>query len=389
MGFNVASDEEIRTGKVTDVYFVRTVKVLKSAGIRKRVVMEVTASSLPNGYKWAVLAGVDEVVHLLEGKPVNVDCIPEGSIFHAGEPVLRVEAEYTDFAIFETPLLGLLCQASGVATKAARCKKAAGEKLVVSFGARRMHPALAPMIDRAAFIGGCDGVAVIKSAELLGIEPVGTMPHALIIVVGDMVEALLLFDKFVESDVPRTALIDTFADEKFEALRSAEALGERLYAVRFDTPSSRRGNMRALLKEVRWELDLRGYKHVKLFVSGGVDEYEIKRLNEFADAYGVGTAISNAPVINFAMDIVEVDGKPLAKRGKMSGAKDVYQCPECYRSIVVPLNRHPEKLCECGSEYVKLTQPLMRNGELVTKLPSPQEIRQRTLMALERVEDVE
>lgn len=387
MGFNVASDEDIRSGKVTDIYFVRTVKTLKEAGIKKRVVMEVTASSLPDRYNWAVLAGVDEVVHLLEGKPVNVDCIPEGSIFHAGEPVLRVEAEYTDFAIFETPLLGLLCQASGVATKAARCKRAAGERLVVSFGARRMHPALAPMIDRAAFIGGCDGVAVVKSAELLSIEPTGTMPHALIIVVGDMVEALKLFDKFVEPNVRRTALIDTFADEKFEALRAAEALGDRLYAVRFDTPSSRRGNMLALLREVRWELDLRGYGHVKLFVSGGIDEYEIKRLNEFADAYGVGTAISNAPVINFAMDIVEVDGEPLAKRGKMSGAKDVYQCPECYRNIVVPINCHPQKPCKCGGEYVRLTQPLIRNGELVTKLPSPKEIRQRVLTALQKIED--
>ena len=388
MGFNIASDDDIRSGKVTDVYFVRTVKTLLSAGIRKRVVMEVTASSLPNGYKWAVLAGVDEVVHLLEGKPVNVDCMPEGSIFHASEPVLRVEAEYTDFAIFETPLLGLLCQASGVATKAARCKKAAGDKLVVSFGARRMHPALAPMIDRAAFIGGCDGVAVIKSAELLGIEPSGTMPHALIIIVGDMVEALKLFDEFVEPSVKRIALIDTFGDEKFEALRAAEALGERLYAVRFDTPSSRRGNLLALLKETRWELDLRGYNHVKLFVSGGLDEYEIKRLNEVADAYGVGTSLSNAPVINFAMDIVEVEGEPIAKRGKASGMKDVYQCTECFRNIVVPANRSAPEECQCGGSFTKLIQPLIRDGKLIAELPSPAEIRERVLKALPRLEEI-
>jgi len=117
------------------------------------------------------------------------------------------------------------------------------------------------------------------------------------------------------------SLIDTFNDEKFEAIRCAEALGERLTAVRFDTPSSRRGDMVELLREVRWELDIRGYKHVKLFVSGGLDEYEILQLNEVADAYGVGTAISNAPTINFAMDIVEIEGKPIAKRGKMAGGE--------------------------------------------------------------------
>jgi len=65
---------------------------------------------------------------------------------------------------------------------------------------------------------------------------------------------------------------------------------------------------------------------VKLFVSGGLDEEEILRLNPVADAYGVGTAISNAPVLNFAMDIVEVDGRPVAKRGKMSGRKEVFRC---------------------------------------------------------------
>lgn len=389
MAFHIASDEEIRAGKVTDVYFERTVQTLRGANIKKRVVMEIRASQLPDGYQWAVLAGVDEAVHLLQGKPFNVDCMPEGSIFHAGDPVMRVEAEYSEFAIYETPLLGVLCQASGVATKAARCKKAAGDRPVISFGARRMHPAIAPMIDRAAFIGGCDGVAVVKSAELLGEHPVGTMPHALILVIGDMVDALKLFDKFVEPSVPRVALIDTFGDEKFETLRAVEALGERLAAVRFDTPSSRRGNIRELLREVRWELDLRGYQHVKLFVSGGVDEYEIKRLNEVADAYGVGTSISNAPVINFAMDIVEIEGEPIAKRGKESGVKDVYQCMRCYQSIVAPYDCKPPQHCRCGGSYVQLIQPLLRDGELVRELPSPHELRERVLTALPKLTDIE
>jgi nicotinate phosphoribosyltransferase len=71
-------------------------------------------------------------------------------------------------------------------------------------------------------------------------------------------------------------------------------------------------------------------------VSGGLDEEEIQRLNSVADAYGVGTSISNAPVLNFAMDIIEVDGIPVAKRGKMSGRKAVYRCGGCGRIQVVP-----------------------------------------------------
>ena len=104
----------------------------------------------------------------IERSEVVVRALPEGTIFRPFEPVLEVEGHYSAFAVLETPLLGVLCQASGVATAAARCRKAAGERPLLSFGARRMHPAISPMIERSAFIGGCDGVAVVKSAELLG-----------------------------------------------------------------------------------------------------------------------------------------------------------------------------------------------------------------------------
>ena len=93
-------------------------------------------------------------------------------------------------------------------------------------------------------------------------------------------------------------------------------------------------NFKSILKEVRWELDLRGFSHVKLLVSGGLDEHKISELNQIADAYGVGTCISNARVLDFSMDIVEIEGKPLAKRGKLSGAKQVWQCKDTLETIV-------------------------------------------------------
>ncbi len=384
--FYIATAEDLKSGRLTDVYFERTVLVLQAANIHKRVVMEVRATHLPANYEWAIFVGLEEVLQLLEGLPVDVDGLEEGSVFFAGEPVLRISGEYTQFGVYETAILGLLCQASGVATKAARCKKAAGHRTVLSFGARRMHPAIAPAIDRAAYIGGCDGVAVTLSAEKLGIRPSGTMPHALILLVGDTVEALKWFDQAIDPSVPRIALIDTFNDEKFEAIRCAEALGERLVGVRFDTPGSRRGDMVELLREVRWELDIRGYYHVKLFVSGGLDEYEILTLNEVADAYGVGTAISNAPTINFAMDIVEIEGQPIAKRGKMAGAKDIWRCEHCLQSIITLADRPPTGPCSrCGGRLEKATKPLMRNGRIVGDLPSPQVLRERVLTVLPKL----
>lgn len=378
-GFHVAKEEEIKTLKVVDVYFPRAVEVLQRAGIRRQVVAEVTASSLPHGLKWAVLAGVEELAHLMEGVPADVYAMPEGTVFRPGEPVVRIEGEYTGFACYETALLGVLCQASGVATKAARCRVAAGDRRVTSFGARRMHPALAPMIERAAYIGGCDGTSVVLSAELLGQKPIGTMPHALILTVGEPAEAFRLFHAHMPPDVPRICLVDTLYDEKTEAIRAALALGEALDGVRLDTPTSRRGDIRAILQEVRWELDVRGRQDVQLFLSGGVDEEEILQTRDLVNAYGVGTAIASAPVINFALDIVEVEGKPFAKRGKLGGAKQVWRCPRCLSSWVRPEEERPRACPDCGGEPEPLLFPLIRGGELARDLPGPAEIHSYTL----------
>lgn len=384
--FHTAKDEEIKAGRITDVYFLRTLEILRWKGKTERAFAEVILKAFPSGMSWGVFAGVEEAAYLLEGLPVDVDAFDEGTIFDTFQPVFTIEGRYLDYAHYETAILGLLCQASGIATKAARCKKAAEGRLVISFGARRMHPAIAPMVERNAFVGGCDGVAVVKSAELIKEEAVGTMPHALILMMGDVVEAARAFDEVIDKRVRRVVLIDTFGDEKFEALKAAEALGSDLFAVRFDTPASRRGNLLRILREVRWELDLRGFHHVKFFVSGGVDEEVIKQLNPAADAYGVGTAISNARVMDFALDLVEIEGRPVAKRGKMSGRKQVLRCPSCFSTVTVPVAEAEAKAgCPCGGRREPLLKPLIRQGRVVRELPSSQEIRDRVLRQLERV----
>ncbi|HIE52475.1 MAG TPA: nicotinate phosphoribosyltransferase [Armatimonadetes bacterium] len=375
----IASEEEIRAGRVTDVYFERTRQILAAEDIHRRVKAEFVVKSFPGGTNWGVLAGLAEAAELLVELPVQADALPEGTIFGPHQPVLVIEGDYVEFAVYETALLGFLCQASGIATKAARCRLAAEDRLLVHFGARRMHPSLAPMIDYYAYIGGCDGVAVIAGAERLGIPPMGTMPHALMLVLGDTVEAALAFHRLIDPQVPRVVLIDTFHDETFAAVEVAETLGRDLAAVRLDTPSNRRGNFRQLLEEVRWELDLRGYQHVKLFVSGGIDEDTMRELNPVADGYGVGTAISNAPVLDFSLDIVEVEGRPLAKRGKPSGAKAVWRKRGTAQTVVRPAAWGPP---EKEGDWENLLQPLVRAGRIVRDLPSPQELRQYVLEQL-------
>jgi len=319
--------------------------------------------------------------------------MPEGSIFYyedycgIREPIMRIEGSYGDFCIYETPLLGILCQSSGIATRAARIKKAAGSKPVISFGIRRMHPALSPLIDRAAYIGGFDGVSSLTGARAAGTKPVGTMPHALIVVFGNQVEAWKAFDEIMPEEVPRIALVDTYYDEKTEAIMAAEALRDRLYGVRLDTPSSRKGDFAEIVREVRWELDIRGYRNVKIFVSGGLNEEKIRVLSEAgADAFGVGTYVSNAPTIDFAMDIVEIDGKICAKRGKLGGRKEVWRCPECLIDVVLPTGVEQPKCPRCGGKTERMLKPLIENGKIVAELPKPEKIRSYVLEQLEKIE---
>ena len=383
--FHIADEKQIKDGLVTDVYFERTEKILKAKGMDKVVRAEFIAKGFPNDWPWAVFAGVEECVHLLKGLPVDVRMMNEGTVFHPYEPVMEVHGKYLDFGRYETALLGLICQATGVATMAARCRKAAGKRQVISFGARRMHPAIVPMVDRNAYIGGCDGVSVGLGARLAGQEPAGTMPHALILITGDTVQATKAFHEVIEPEVRRVSLIDTFNDEKIEALNVAMALGKDLFGIRLDTPGSRRGDFLKIMEEVRWELDLRGFDHVKLFLSGGLDEYRILEYNALADAYGVGTAISNAPVVDFSMDIIEVDGKPFAKRGKMSGSKHVFRCKRCFKTVVAPVRRRAPA-CSCGGMHEALLKPLFHKGVLKKAFPKPEGIRRYVLKQLEKIE---
>jgi nicotinate phosphoribosyltransferase len=329
--------------------------------------MEVTASALPDD--WAVFCGLSDVIALLEGIPVTVDAMPEGSIFLKNEPVVRISGKYRDFCRYETAILGFLCHASGVASAAAHITLAADSCPVYSFGSRRQHPSIARMIERAAWIGGVDGVSNICAPE--GMPVVGTMPHAFVMCYKKPEDAWRSFDKNTPKEVPRIMLCDTYCDEKTESLRAAECGAT---AVRLDTPRSRRGNMRSIIEEVRWELDAHGYPEVKIFLSGGVTREDIILYKDIVDAFGVGGAIANAPVIDFGMDIVEIEGVPKAKRGKRSGVKQVYSMPDGAHRMVPAKQKAP-----LGGKI--LIEPFIQNGKKVITCDM-QEARKRVLQKL-------
>ncbi len=310
-----ASHDEILAGLTTDIYFVRTMEILRSLGLAGTpVTAEIFAS------REGVLVGVDEVRFLLRDAGVRIESLCEGEMFSAREVIMRIEGPYARFGMYETVLLGMLAHASGWASAAREVVRVAGETPVYSFGARHVHPAVAPVMERAALLGGMRGAACILGAKLSGQEPVGTMPHAFILIVGDTVRAATAYHELMPAGVPRLVLVDTFTDEAVEALRVAEAMGGDLSAVRLDTPKERGSVTPDLVREVRARLDLAGHRKVQIFVSGGVTPERIPALIEAGtDAFGVGSYISSAPPIDMTMDLREVNGKPRAKRGRTPG----------------------------------------------------------------------
>jgi len=378
----IPKEEEILYGKISDVYFDRTIKTLSYLGIKDvKVRMEFHSYGLPKNYNWGVFTGLEEVLRILEGKPVTVYAMPEGTLFKEIEPVMLIEGNYLDFGIYETALLGILRQESSIATKAARLKSLALDKSMIFFGLRALHPVSSIIADRSAYIGGMDGVSGLMSKEYLGLEPSGTMPHALMLILGDDEKAWEAFNNAIEPSVQRIALVDTFEDERSAALKAARLLGDRLYGIRLDTPSSRRGNFKKIIQEVRWTLDINGFRNVKIIVSGGIDEEDVIELKGYVDGFGIGTSVAFPPSVDFSADIVEkyIDGKwiPFTKRGKWPGAKQVWRCNGLNDTITL-LN---EKVDGC----TPLLKKYMDNGKIIEKLPSISEIRQYVLSQLKTI----
>ena len=354
--FDTVSDAAVVDGRATDAYFQHTRDTLAAADRNPTVVAEVTADQFPTG-EFELLAGVENAVRLLTGRDVDVEALPPGTLFDGG-PVLRVEGSYLAFAELETALLGFLSHATGVATAALACRRAAPETTLLSFGARHVHPAVAGMVEKSALQAGFDGFSHVAAGDQLGREASGTMPHALVICFGRE-ERAAAWRAFADTtDGPTVALCDTYGDEVEEVLAAVDTLGEELDGVRLDTTGSRRGDFRHIAREVAWELDARGHDDVDVFLSGGLGPTDLRELRDVADGFGVGGYVSNADPVDFSLDLVTVDGEPAAKRGKLSGAKSVYRTTDGGHHVGLRERSGPE-------DGESLFEPVVRDGEPV------------------------
>lgn len=310
-----AQHDEIIEGLTTDIYFVKSYEILEDLGLLdSEVVVEIFAR------KHGVFCGLPEALSLLENTGVEVWSLNEGDLFQAKEVIMRIKGKYAHFGIYETAILGILASSCGWATAARQVKLAAADKPAIIFGARHVHPAVAPVMERSAIVGGMDGSSCILGAKLAGLEPKGTLPHAVILIAGDTLKVAQSYDKIMAEEDSRIVLVDTFKDEAEETLRIANEMKDRLEGIRLDTPSERGGVTPGLVQEIRIRLDQQGHKDVKILVSGGLSPERISLLKDAgADIFGVGSFVSGAPAIDMTMDIKEINGEAIAKRGRIPG----------------------------------------------------------------------
>jgi nicotinate phosphoribosyltransferase len=310
----------VLTGYTADNELHRALTILRNEGVNPEVVVEFTAE------RDGVFCGITEVKTLLDrvlpetGR--EVWALDEGVTVSGGEVALRIKAPYASFGLFETAILGTLASCTGWATAASECVDSGDGIPVIAYGARHVHPEVVGVMDYSAVVGKCASSSSVVGQQLHGLTPSGTMPHSLVLLMGDTVRSILAFDKHMPPEVPRVALVDTFKDEAEESLAVAKALRERLRGIRLDTPKERGGVTPELVHEIRARLDQGGHSHVDIFVSGGITP---ERIREFVDAgapvsvFAVGYYIAAASPISFTADIKEIDGKAIAKRGRIPG----------------------------------------------------------------------
>jgi nicotinate phosphoribosyltransferase len=349
----------LRCGHYSDIYFWREKRTLEQHGLHARVVMQVFQKHN------AVLCGMDEALAVLRAasghysNPVRAEhlyaelltpgsdhdsiesdlgmlwqdgfdaleiaALHDGDQTSPWETVMHITGDALLFAHLETVYLGILARRTRIATNVRQVVEAAAGKPVLFFPARFDHWSVQEGDGYAAFVGGAVGVSTPAQAMWTGADPLGTVPHALIAATGGhTVRAVALFGESYP-DVNLVALVDFDNDCVGTALQCCEALGSRLWGVRLDTAgdvtdksAEAAGVTPGLVEETRRQLDLHGFTHVKIIVSGGFTPDRVRRfegLDVPVDAYGVGSWFLQG-AFDFTADIVMRNGRPCAKEGR-------------------------------------------------------------------------
>jgi len=387
------------TALFTDRYELTMLSsALRDGSASRRCVFEVFARRLPEGRRYGVVAGTARLLDAIEGFRLepdeldflasagvidadtgrwladyrfggNIDGYPEGELYFPGSPVLTVEGSFAEAVVLETLSLSVLNHDSAVASAATRMVTAAGDRPVIEMGGRRTHEEAAVAAARAAYLAGFASTSNLAAGLRYGVPTAGTAAHAFILL--HETEAAAFRGQVATLGPQTTLLVDTY--DIAQGIRAAvDAAGPSLGAVRIDS-----GDLTVLARQARELLDSLGADGTRIVVSGDLDEYAIAALGAApVDAYGAGTAVvtgSGAPTAGMVYKLVEVDGRPVAKRSERKGTHGGRKT--AVRRHRVTGTATEEVIVSQGSPSAEpgdrpLQVPLMRDGKRVDGLPT-------------------
>lgn len=341
----------------------------------------------------------------------EVMAMKEGEVVFPGEPCIRIEGTLIETQLVETLVLNLINFESLVATKAARIREVAGDRMLIDFGLRRAHGYGGIQASRAAIVGGFQKTSNVFSAHRYGLESTGTMAHSWIQSFGDELEAFRTYARHFPDDC--ILLVDTYDTLNSgipNAIRTGlemEKNGARLYGIRLDS-----GDLAYLAKKARKMLDMAGLGYVKIIASNQLDEHVVASLLDQEapiDGFGVGTALvtgKGAGALDGVYKLSEIGGKPTLKRSEnpakttLPGKKLVYRFQDehgkfqgdaialegetGFQSIHHPAEAGKKKKVE-GFEKKQLLRPVMKEGELLETPQTPAAIAAYSRSRLEQL----
>jgi nicotinate phosphoribosyltransferase len=360
------SADDIASGGVTDHCCTLSLQVLRRLGIERRnVTLEAHVRKFPVGIERGIFFGLHDVMAILGKRPVRVWSLPQGSFFQAGDPVVVIEGPAEDLAIVRPALTGVLTFGSSIVSRANRFVAAAAGKPVLFFGLRKVHPAHVRQYLECAYVAGMEIDATPQSAAVLArFDLADCQEHFTNLVANDPADSWAAFLDLPRQDGPMFIVLDNDDDPVAEVRRAVEKFGPKLKGVLIDTDSSRRGNFAAILAEVSWRLRLMDRADLKLCVTGNVTPSLVQETAAMVASYGVGLSVLDAPLFDFSLQVVAVDGKPRSKIGVRPGKKDLFVCSTCGRSTA---GLFGETLQCCG----KPMRALMSKADPTAKVDLP------------------
>lgn len=399
------------TGLLTDQYELTMVQAALADGTAGRTcTFEVFARRLPGGRRYGVVAGIPRVLDAIAAfhfddaalqhlEPLldtstlryladftfdgDVDGYPEGELYFPGSPVLSVTGSFASCVVLETLVLSILNHDCAIATAAARMAAAAGGRTLIEMGSRRTHEDAAVAAARAAYLAGFTATSNLEAGRRYGVPTTGTAAHAFTLL--HATEADAFAAQVAALGVGTTLLVDTY-DITQGIATAVTVAGPDLGAIRIDS-----GDLGVMARAARGQLDDLGATRTKIVLSGDLDEYAIAALRgDPVDVYGVGTSVvtgSGYPTASMVYKLVEVDGRPVAKRssqkqtngGRKSALRRHKPTGTATEEVVFRVAGGPPTP-ESDDRIVPV--PLMRDGMAVPGLPSLHDSRAALAQAL-------